>query len=215
VFSGQYQQEPSPPEGAFFKRSMFEYYDGPLPKLHLYGASDYAVTEGGGDTTEHGVIGMDYQGHLYGVDWWTGQTGPDVWIDKWLDLVDLHKPLAWGEENGQILKSVGPFLVKRARERNISCHRVQYTSAQDKPTRARAIQAYLSMRPLRLPRTPWAADLIDECLKFPHGKMDNKVDVLSLIGRMLNGLRAGDVPDQDKKSKAFDELTVSDFLKLD
>ena len=33
--------------------------------MHFYGAIDYAVTEGAGDYTEHGIFGLDYNGDLY------------------------------------------------------------------------------------------------------------------------------------------------------
>ena len=50
--------------------------------LRKYGASDYAVTAGGGDFTEHGVAGVDSKGDLYLIDWWYGQTQTDVWIER-------------------------------------------------------------------------------------------------------------------------------------
>jgi hypothetical protein len=43
-----------------------------------YGASDYAVTDGGGDYTEHGIFAVDPLGTVYIIDWWRGQTVSDT-----------------------------------------------------------------------------------------------------------------------------------------
>ena len=69
-FSGQYQQEPSPEDGEFFKRAWVKWYDLPsMPKhMRFYGASDYAVTADGGDFTVHLVVGVDPNDDIYIVD---------------------------------------------------------------------------------------------------------------------------------------------------
>jgi hypothetical protein len=40
------------------------------------------VTPDGGDWTEHGVAGIAEGGDLYLLDWWRGQTGPEIWIER-------------------------------------------------------------------------------------------------------------------------------------
>src|SRR5579883_1752499 len=56
-----YQQRPSPEDGDYFKRKHLRWYETPPPRstLKIYGASDYAVTDGGGDWTVHIVAGVD------------------------------------------------------------------------------------------------------------------------------------------------------------
>jgi hypothetical protein len=49
-----------------------------------------------------------------------------VWIEAWCDLVRRWKPLEWGEETGQILSGVGPFLQRRAVEREAYTFRRQF-----------------------------------------------------------------------------------------
>ena len=72
VFASQYQQTPVPDDGEFFYKGNVRWYE-TLPKhLTFYGASDYAVTEGGGDFTEHGVFGVDADDNIYIADWWSG-----------------------------------------------------------------------------------------------------------------------------------------------
>src|SRR5258707_10322299 len=96
-----YQQQPVLERGGFFSADWIRYYDqlpANLDTLRKYGASDYAVTADGGDFTEHGVAAVDSQGDIYVIDWWYGQTQPDMWIDVFLDLAARHKPMSWAEE---------------------------------------------------------------------------------------------------------------------
>jgi predicted phage terminase large subunit-like protein len=194
-WSALYQQSPAPDEGLYFKREWLRYYD-ELPKhLRFYGASDYAVTANGGDYTVHGTAGVDPEDNLYVADLWRQQTDSNVWIDALCDLITKRKPLMWAEEQGQILKSLGPFIERRMRERRAYCAREQFTSASDKPTRARSFQARMAMGKVYLPRSaPWLADFEAELLSFPAGVHDDQVDMLGLIGRLLDVMVAAHVP---------------------
>lgn len=214
-WSALYQQTPSPDEGNFFKREWLQYYDEVPRDLRFYGASDYAVTDGRGDYTVHGVIGLDAQDNVYLVDWWRGQTRTDQWIETLLDMMLRWAPVAWGEEAGQIIKSIGPFIDKRQRERQVYGFRVQYTSAVDKPTRARAIQARWSMGKVFLPRrAPWLSDIIAELMAFPAGKNDDQVDVMSLFGRMLADMRGQTPSPQPARQKWLHEMTYEEAFPL-
>lgn len=94
-FAGQYQQRPAPEEGAFFKRDDIRFYDAlPEGAMHCYGASDYAVSDGQGDWTVHGVIGVDHADNIYVLDWWRGRTDTAVWVERFLDMAEKHEPLA-------------------------------------------------------------------------------------------------------------------------
>lgn len=190
-----YQQRPAPEEGAYFKRDWFRYYDETPKHIRVYGSSDYAVTEDGGDYTVHIVVGIDPDDNIYVLDIWRAQTTSDVWIQAWLDLVRQHKPLMWVEESGQIIKSIGPFLEKRMREEKVYCRREQVASAADKPTRSRSIQARTAMGKVYLPsKASWLEAFQSELLTFPAGKHDDQVDTFGLIGRMLDELVKGSVP---------------------
>jgi predicted phage terminase large subunit-like protein len=95
----------------------------------------------------------------------------------------------WAEEQGQIVKSIGPFLDTRMRESRVYCRREQVTSAADKPTRSRSIQARAAMGKVYLPsKAPWLSDFLAELLMFPAGKHDDVVDSFGLIGRMLDDM---------------------------
>ena len=184
-----YQQRPAPDEGAYFQKSWIKEYD-ELPKyLTYYGASDYAVTADGGDYTVHVIVGVDKDDNLYLVDMWRGQTDALEWIDEWSRLVKFYRPQIWAEEAGVILKSLDPILRKRVEEDKIyTTFRQQFTSATDKPSRARSLQARMQMGKVYFPsvsRCPWMADLVSEMLSFPVGKHDDQIDALALCSRML------------------------------
>tara|TARA_R110000751_G_scaffold232922_1_gene333866 strand:+ start:2346 stop:3911 length:1566 start_codon:yes stop_codon:yes gene_type:complete len=201
-WSALYQQTPVEDDGSYFKRqwiedfmydrvSLLEQWDSGTKNLHTYGASDYAVTSQGGDYTVHIVVGVDESHNIYILDLWRAQTTPEEWVDSFCDLVLQWKPLRWGEESGQIIKSVGPFLQRRMTERQAYCAREPYSSTRDKATRARSIQARMAMGKVFWPRhQPWLGDMMHEMLRFPAGVHDDMVDALSLIGRMMDTLAA-------------------------
>lgn len=181
-WSSLYQQNPQPDEGTFFQRAWFKDHGNKLPILQLYGSSDYAVTDGDGDYTVHRVWGIDSSGAIYRVDGWRGQSTSDVWIERKLDLIKKHKPLAWFGESGVIQKAIEPMLTRRMRERKVYCRLEWLPSMHDKPTRARAFQAMAASGRVYLEP---GADL-SEFLVFPAGKHDDEVDTASLIGRAID-----------------------------
>lgn len=181
-WSALYMQRPQPDEGGYFQRDWFKEWATKPVNLRIYGTSDYAVTDGGGDYTVHRVWGIDAQGDLYRLDGWRGQTAADEWIERKLDLIERWKPFAWFGEAGVIQKAVGPMLIRRMRERKVFCRLEWVPSIHDKATRARGFQARASMGKV------WfepGADLT-EFLQFPAGKHDDDVDVAGLIGRALD-----------------------------
>lgn len=181
-----YQQNPIPDAGEFFKREWFNFYDVPPTGMYVYGASDFAVTEGKGDYTEHGIFGLDEHGNIYILDWWSGQTNAAEWIDAMLDLQDQWGTIRWFGEAGVIRRAVEPMLAKRMEERRVFLNLEWMASMADKSTRARNFQGRAANRKVYLPRkTAWGADLLNQIVRFPAGTHDDKVDVCSLIGRGL------------------------------
>jgi len=191
-WSALYQQQPQPDEGTFFQRGWFNKWT-TLPPLRIYGSSDYAVTDGGGDWTVHRVWGVDASDNLYRIAGWRGQTPADQWIDAKLDLIEKHKPHAWFGEAGVIQKAVEPMLIRRMRERKVRCRMEWVSSIHDKATRARGFQARASMGNVYFEP---GADL-SEFLVFPAGKHDDEVDVASLMGRVLDQVHPAIVKQPD------------------
>lgn len=183
-----YQQTPTAEQGTFFKREWFKRYRfGDEPKrLSKYGASDYAVTDSGGDYTEHGLAGFDELEDLWLLDWWSGQKTPDVWIDEQIRIARIHSPYCWVAEGGTIRRSIEPFLLKQLRESKAYFRIEWLTSNKDKAANARGFQALASQGKVWIPRCEWGDMLIEQLVGFPAGKRDDKVDVCGLFGRILD-----------------------------
>jgi predicted phage terminase large subunit-like protein len=163
--------------------------------LRVYGASDYAVTQDGGDWTVHVVVGVDPDRRMWLLDLWRGQASSDVWVQAFCDLVRQWKPIGWAEETGQIRAGVGPFLDQQMRQRQAYVHRTQFPTRGDKAVRAQSIRGRMALEGLHLPASaPWRADLEAELMSFPAGRHDDQVDALGLLGQLLDKMTAGDKP---------------------
>lgn len=195
TWSALYQQRPAPEEGNYFRADWIAYYDRLPPKeqMRFYGASDYAVTADGGNYTVHGVLGLDAEENMYLPSVWRKQSASDEWIEALCDLILEWKPLGWAEEQGQIRAGVGPFLVRRMREREAYVAREQFPTRGDKAVRAQSIRGRMATRKLYLPRNaPWVAAFVSELLSFPAGKNDDQVDMLGLLGQLLDRMIGGE-----------------------
>lgn len=192
--------------GIIFKREWFKFYDELPERLNRYVASDYAVTEDGGDYTEHGMWGLSNDGDLYALDWWSGQTNTADSIEAWLDMVRKHKPLAAFDEKGVILRAIEPAITKRMRETQTFVRREALASAGSKAERALGFAARAAAGTVYLPRTPWATRLLNQLCAFngEDGRQDDAVDVCSLIGRGLDVMANAGKPDQLPPKKRRD-----------
>lgn len=197
TWNALFQQRPSPETGDYFKREWIHPMEHTPPRdnMLVYGGSDYAVTANGGDYTVHGVIGIDPDGNPWLLDVWRKQASSDVWVDAFCDLVKKWKPIGWAEETGQIKSGVGPFLTKRMMETGAYVAREQFATRGDKAVRAQSFRGLIATRGLRVPRdAPWLSDLIAEMMSFPVGVHDDQVDMLGLIGQLLDRMFKGSLP---------------------
>ena len=188
TWASLYQQQPSPDEGTYFQRDAFQRYTALPTPLRYFGTSDYAVTEGGGDFTALRIWGVDSSlpAKVYLVDGWRGQTSSDQWIEAQCDLIARYRPQVWYGEGGVIQKAIEPALVRKMRDRRISCRTVWMPSVNDKVTRARSAQAMVQEGRLHIRDDHDGDCFIDECVAFPAGRFDDDVDNLSLIGRAMD-----------------------------
>src|SRR5262249_15840231 len=105
TWSALYQQKPAPETGIVFEAAWLRTYDRMPPRenLRVYGASDYAVSEGRGDYTVHVVVGLDPSGRMYVLDLWRRQASSDVWVEAFCDL----------GRRGEALRGAGGRCVRR------------------------------------------------------------------------------------------------------
>lgn len=196
TWSSLYQGKPAPAEGTFFQRPWFHRHNSAEPEKakrerHVYITSDFAVTNEGGDYTEHGVWGYGANDTLAQLDWWHGQTTSDVWIENLIDLIKKWGPLCYFGEQGVIEKAIRPMLVRRMRERKVNCRLEWIPSIHDKATRARSFQARASMGKVSLLSDERGERLLNQLLTFPAGRFDDGVDVCSMMGMVLDQAHPG------------------------
>ena len=209
-----YQQTPTHEEGTYYKREWFHPYSERPEQLTIYMSGDFAVTDEAaaeGDFTELAVWGVDSQERIYMLDWWGGQTASDVWIERLLDLVETWSPLWFIGEGGVIRRAVEPSLKKRMMERKVFVACEWLPASGDKPAMARSFQAMASIGKVHIPKTVAGQQLIDQLLKFPDGKHDDKVDTCSLFGRFIAKTWAPTVKPAPKLPQFDAPLLVSDF----
>lgn len=225
MWSALYQQRPSPEEGLMFRSEHFQSYDFRAldrSRLQIYITSDYAVTAEAGatdpDYTVHLIWGVDKDWNIFLLDGWRARTEPNIWVREWIRLCKLWKPLLAGEEQGQIIKSVGPFLRTMMAQEQVFVQRRQLSSSINKEMRAQALLGMAALGRLYLPRR----DTVDkhmllildafeaEMLQFPTGKHDDMVDAASLFARLLDQIIAGREP--EKKGSPHGD-TLDDLWK--
>jgi predicted phage terminase large subunit-like protein len=182
--------------------------------LAVYVASDFALTDNGGDYTVHMVIGVNPGGHWFVLDLWRGQVDALEAVDQGLALIRQWKPLVWFGEKVAITKAIGPFLRKRMQETSTYCRIEEIAPVADKPTRARPIQGRAQMGLLHLhEQGPNTADLVSELLSFPLGKNDDQVDCLSLLGLGLDSIVSAGKPARRENRRQWGSDVILDFLK--
>lgn len=189
TWSALYQQRPSPATGDYFHAEWLKpYVTAPDRKtLNIYGGSDYATTEDGGDYTVHVVVGIDPEGKMYLLDLWREQTTSDKWVESWCDLVIKWKPIGWAEEGGQIKAGVGPFRDKEARRRKAYCVPEMFpTNHGDKASRCQSIRGMMALEGLYVPvNEPWYPEFKRELMSFPASANDDQADAMGLVGQLL------------------------------
>jgi predicted phage terminase large subunit-like protein len=190
TWSALYQQRPAPDAGTQFKREWLKWYepDERPRELRLYGATDSAVTAAReNDFTEHGIVGMDTQGDLWFIDWWSGQVETDEAIGAFIALISQHSITQWWDEGAVIEKAIRPAVNRAMREARRYVALESLPSITDKTARVQAFRGRASAGTVHLPRGKvWAERLAEQLVAFPAGRHDDMVDVCGLLGRGID-----------------------------
>src|SRR5690606_18437859 len=199
-----FQQRPAPDTGDYFKREWIKTVPAsqvpPIETMSIYGASDYAVTDKGGDYTVHVVVGVDSDGRVWLLDLWRQQASSDRWVDSYCDLVRKVKSMGWAEETGQIKSGVGPFLVRRMLETNSIVVREQFPTRGDKSVRAQSIRGRMALSGLYVREDlPGLEALISEMMSFPVGVHDDQDDALGVDGQLMDRMTPGKRPKKQER----------------
>ena len=224
IFMAVHQQKPFSDEGGLFKPDDLRVYSrNELPEnITLYGASDFALTEGSGDYTVHMVFGVCSRGHIWIIDLYRKQVDILGGVSQCVDMMLEYEPLQWFFEKVHMQKAIGPILTKARKEAGAwtSCVDVSVIGKgrKDSPQRAGSIAGAMQMGYVHAPSAaPWLADFQYELTKFPNGKNDDQVDAFALIGMKLDDLLVAkglDPVDEGSFKLEVQSLTFNDYREM-
>jgi len=212
TWSSLYQQRPTPQGSDRFHETMFHFYpEGTAPPYMAYvGAGDYAVTEGKNDFTELGIFGVDPQGDLWEVDWWSKQCNTGESCEESINRMKKWRTPMWFNEGGVIDKAMGPLFNLRLRQRNqagenIYCDRRAIPSMADKLAKCGSFQGRAAsggQRPdgtfntgsVHFRDNANSRRIVQQLVALPAGRYDDAADVCGLIGRAMDQFPVGRIP---------------------
>ena len=196
TWSSLYQQRPTPQGSGRFTREMFNFYEkGELPqKLVKVIFSDFAVSEGKNDFTEHGVFGLDSDDNLWAVDWWFEQCNTGKGVGQMLEMASRHSCHLGFNEGGVIDKAIRPLVNAAIRDWNKDPKKTRIyldlrslPSMADKIAKLSSFQGRAAIGKVWFPRhAPWTEHVLQQLLALPAGRFDDAADVCGLAGRGLD-----------------------------
>ena len=194
-FAALYQQNPIPDEGDYFKKPHFRYYvpqDLPnINELRLFCTFDLAIGETAQNDYTAGVVaGVDNAANIYVLRVYHEKIDALKIAELLFDIWDDWKPEVIGLEKGHIEGTMAPFLAKMAEERRVfPFFDPLPVGRKDKVARAQAIRGWMAHGKVYWNRMdPMQNEAIEELLKFPNGKHDDRVDMMAHLGQMLQDM---------------------------
>ena len=191
VYSQEFLNTPLDEANTYFSRKDFQRRgDADRGKaLHYYITADLAISqETRADYSVFLVAGMDENRVLHVVNVIRERLDAREIVDLILHLQNTYEPEAFGIEDMQVSKSIGPFLKEEMIRSNIFPNLVLMKhGGKDKIFRARSIQARMRAGGVRFEKdSDWFAMFEDECMKFPRDRHDDQVDAFAYMGLLLN-----------------------------
>ena len=205
-YSQEYLNVPIDESRSHFKRGDFH----PIRKedkerhKNFYITADLAISEKErADYSAFIVGGVDENNMLHIVHTIKERMDGRQIVDTIITLQKMFKPLAFGIEEMQVSKSLGPFLREEMQRTNTFINLIPLKPHKtDKITRSYSIQARMRAGAVRFNKeTDWYQELEDQMCRFPRDKHDDLVDAMSYLGLMLDLFVEG----QTVKEKADEE----------
>ena len=176
VFEAQYQQSPTPADGAVIRRDWLRWYDRAPSRFERTIVSWDTASTLGEDSdfsvgSVWGAIGTDY----YLIDLKRGRFIYPELRRSVLELSELHCANATVIEDTELGRALYQDLRTSANFRTLL-----RTPFFDKEARLLAQSARFESGQVHLPReTPWIGAYVEELLAFPNGRHDDQVDSTS------------------------------------
>jgi predicted phage terminase large subunit-like protein len=210
-YSQEYLNIPIDESTAFFKRSDFQGMrpDDKKKNLNYYITGDFAISERDrADYTVFVVGGMDEAGLLHIKNVIRARMDGEEIVQTMIGLQKVYNPLAFGVEEMQVSKALGPYLNRAMIESNTYINLILMKPyKQDKMTRSQSIRARMRAGGVKFDKdADWYQDLEEECISFPRAKHDDQVDSLAYLGLLLDKLI-----DAPTEAEAEDERYLEEF----
>lgn len=188
TFAGQYQQQPAPAEGGFFKPDKISIVDAIPFGTRFVRGWDLAATQNDGDWTAGGKIGLMPDGRWLIADIRRFQGAPEdveAGIRNAAEADGQSVAVELAQDPGAAGKAHVTYLTKQLA--GFTVHSTPESG--DKITRAEPLASQVNVgNVLMLRDEGWNDKLISEMRMFPNGKHDDQIDALS---RGFNALTGG------------------------
>ena len=213
--SDKYSQEflniPIDESTAFFKRSDFlpETSEDKKKLLNYYITGDFAISDKDrADYTVFKVGGMDEAGILHIRNVIRARMDGEEIVNTMIGLQKVYNPIAFGIEEMQVSKSLGPYINRAMIESNTFINLVMMKPHKtDKLSRAQSIRARMRAGGVKFDKSAdWYQDLEDEALNFPRGRHDDQVDALSYLGLLIDKIIEAPTEAEAEEERYLDEV---------
>lgn len=186
TFAGQYQQEPSPRGGGFFKPANIEIVPALPEGIKWVRGWDMAATANGGDWTCGVKMGIKND-VIYIADVRRVQGSPDEVERLIVSTAKMDDCLqSIPQDPGAAGKTVVAYLSKKL-------HGLAFKfslESGDKATRAEPLASQINVGNVRMLRADWNESFAHELASFPNGAHDDQVDALSRAYSELMGYKS-------------------------
>lgn len=193
VYSQEYLNVPIDESVSYFRRSDFL----PIRKedreqpVHYYLTGDMAISDKErADYTVFCIAAVDNDKRLQIRNVVRERMDGREIVDTLIALQRIYNFEAVGLEEGQISKSIGPFLREAMVQTGVYLSLVPLKHLSiDKLTRARSIQARMRAGGVKFDKdADWYQAFEDECVRFPRDRHDDQVDAFAYMGLMLDNI---------------------------
>jgi hypothetical protein len=218
IWSALYQQNPTPDDGDFFKRSDFRYqhlHKDRWEGCRIFTCWDFAISKRTRrDWTVGGVFALTCDDELFLLEARRGRWSTNEIATNIVSVVETYHPEVFAGERGAIYEAIWP-VTKALLDKKRLYVSVDETLVpiEDKETRARPLQARTQQHRLYFSYDgvkPGTYDDVErELLRFPNGTHDDCVDMLAWGARLSMNLSLPRRPAQAKKTESWkDKLKV-------
>jgi len=219
-YSQEYLNIPVDESTAFFRRNDLNSItpDDKKKKLNYYVAADLAISERErADWSVFTVGGIDENGILQIRNIIRERMDGAEIVETLLALQRTYEPIAFGIEDMQVTKAIGPYLNRAMIERNTFLNVILMKPHKtDKLTRAQSIRARMRAGGVKVDKqADWYATFEDEILAFPRSRHDDQVDSLAYLGLLLEKMIDAPTQAELDEDAYRDELEESGPLGRD